>query len=82
MKRAQIRVKARNAMQRVVAITESKAVIAEKCRQPRQAVDRWCRTGQVPANHCIPIEELTGGEVTRYDLRPDVFGKAPQERAA
>lgn len=28
----------------------------------------------VPAHHCIPIEEATGGKVTRYDLRPDVFG--------
>ena len=31
------------------------------------------------------IDEATAGEVTRYDLRPDVFGKAPaksRKRAA
>lgn len=34
----------------------------------------------VPAKRCIAIEQATGGKVTRYDLRPDVFGK--RERAA
>lgn len=28
----------------------------------------------IPAHQCIPIEEACGGVVTRYDLRPDVFG--------
>ena len=54
--------------------------LAEACGQPRQAVDRWRRTGKVPAHHCIPIEVATKGAVTRYELRPDVFGK--QEKAA
>ena len=27
-----------------------------------------------PAEHCRAIEEITGGAVTRYQLRPDVFG--------
>jgi len=29
----------------------------------------------VPAKHCIAIELATG--ITRYELRPDVFGPAP-----
>lgn len=37
----------------------------------------------IPARWCCPIEQATGGAVTRYDLRPDIFGTAPQsERAA
>ena len=32
----------------------------------------------VPASRAIAIEEATGGSVTRYDLRPDVFGKKPR----
>lgn len=28
----------------------------------------------IPPRWCIPIEEAAGGLVTRYDLRPDVFG--------
>lgn len=30
-----------------------------------------------PAN-CSRYEQITGGELTRYDLRPDVFGEAPE----
>jgi len=29
---------------------------------------------QVPAEHCIPLETLTG--IDRHELRPDVFGAA------
>lgn len=43
-----------------------------------QAVDKWLR-GRAPAERCRAIEEATGGAVTRYELRPDVFGKAPAE---
>lgn len=32
----------------------------------------------VPAEYCQNIEEATGGQVTRYQLRPDVFGSAPK----
>jgi len=31
----------------------------------------------VPAGRCLAIEESVNGAVTRYDLRPDVFGEAP-----
>jgi len=40
------------------------------------AVIKW-RRRQVPAERCLAIETLTGGAVTRFDLRPDVFGKKP-----
>lgn len=39
-------------------------------------VHKWSRPGgQVPAGRCIAIENKTG--VTRYELRPDVFGSEP-----
>ena len=46
-------------------------------------VYQWVR-GQrpIPARWCIPIEAATGGEVTRHDLRPDVFGAPPPASAA
>lgn len=31
----------------------------------------------VSAKLCIPIENAVNGAVTRYDLRPDVFGEDP-----
>lgn len=35
-----------------------------------------------PAEHCRAIEEATGGQITRYDLRPDVFGEKSEKAAA
>lgn len=31
----------------------------------------------VPPEYCIPFEILAGQQVTRYELRPDVFGEPP-----
>lgn len=38
----------------------------------RAAVNRWHKTGKVPANRCIAVEKYTG--ISRHELRPDVFG--------
>lgn len=38
--------------------------------------------GVVPAEHCIKIEEATGGKISRYDLRPDVFGEISDMKVA
>lgn len=47
-----------------------------------QAVSQWVKGERpVPAHHCIPIEEATEGAVSRHDLRADVFGPAPEDRA-
>lgn len=36
----------------------------------------------IPARFCVAIEAASGGVVTRYELRPDVFGEAPGSAAA
>ncbi|WP_458068669.1 Cro/CI family transcriptional regulator [Rhodanobacter sp. BL-MT-08] len=41
------------------------------------SISDWRKRKQVPAERCGAIEAATGGKVTRYDLRPDVFGEAP-----
>lgn len=48
------------------ALTESGAVISS------QAISKWDR---VPAERVLEVERLTG--VSRYELRPDVYGPAP-----
>lgn len=41
-------------------------------------VQSWIAgTRPVPAKHCPRIEELTNGEITRYELCPLVFGSKP-----
>lgn len=66
-----------SAIARAITAAGGKAALAAHVGQFRQAVDRWLRTGKVPARHCIAIESAAGGAVTRYDLRPDVFGNGP-----
>jgi DNA-binding transcriptional regulator YdaS (Cro superfamily) len=48
-------------------------VVAEELGLSKQAVSQW---DQCPAEHVLKLEELTRGVVTRYRLRPDVFGRA------
>lgn len=45
-------------------------------------VSQWIAGERVPAERCNDIEAATAGAVTRYELRPDVFGGAPKEQAA
>ncbi len=47
------------------------------------AVRHWANgTRSVPATRCVDIEAATSGQVTRYELRPDVFGEQPQQAQA
>ena len=45
----------------------------------RAAVCQW---KQIPAEHCMDLAQLSGGSLTVHDLRPDIFGPAPQREAA
>lgn len=52
--------------------------VAAALKVPNSLLSQW-KTGvrRVPAEHCRAIEKVTNSAVTRYDLRPDVFGPAP-----
>jgi DNA-binding transcriptional regulator YdaS (Cro superfamily) len=52
--------------------------VAAKCNVSVQAVAKWIAADRVPAERCLAVEELCGRKVTRYELRPDVFGPAPE----
>lgn len=38
-----------------------------------QVVHNWRKRKNVPVDRCAAIEEATDGEVTREQLRPDIF---------
>lgn len=42
------------------------------------AVYQWTKRG-VPANRVLELERLSGGEMTRHELRPDLY--PPQDAA-
>ncbi|MEV8518633.1 YdaS family helix-turn-helix protein [Dyella marensis] len=79
-----------NYVQRAVAAFPSQAAFARQIGRHPQEVTRWIRTGKVPAKHCQAVEQAveqalasrdrslpTLEPVTRYELRPDVFGHQP-----
>lgn len=53
----------------------SRAALARKLGISRQAMDQW---EKIPARHVLALESMSG--VSRYDMRPDVFGKEPPPR--
>ncbi|MBY6032169.1 helix-turn-helix domain-containing protein [Marinobacter daepoensis] len=42
----------------------------------RQSLRFWT---QVPAEYCRKLEKACGGDVTRYEMRPEVFGLGPND---
>lgn len=55
---------------------KTKRKVAEICGISPPALNYWKR---VPSEHCIELEQASGGTVTRYEMRPDVFGVAPDD---
>jgi CTP synthase (UTP-ammonia lyase) len=54
----------------------TKKRIGDICGVSIQAVRGWSR---VPSIYCRRLELESGGAVTRYEMRPDVFGPAADD---
>lgn len=44
--------------------------LADALRCTRQALSQW---KQVPRGRVLEIEEVTGGKITRHQMRPDLY---------
>lgn len=69
-----------NPLDRAITHVGGVTALAEQLGVRQSAVSNWRKRGdrpRVPAERCIAIEQATDGAVTRYDLRPDVFGEPP-----
>ena len=47
--------------------------VAERLGVTRQAIQQWT---SVPVKRVLMMEEMS--DVSRYELRPDIYGEAPQ----
>lgn len=67
----------RDHIRRAIELAGSQRALAEKTGLSQQGIS-WLLNDapQVSAEHAIAIEVATSGEVTRKDLRPDLFGEA------
>jgi DNA-binding transcriptional regulator YdaS (Cro superfamily) len=58
---------------KAIAAAGSLTTLASKLRVTIQAVSQW---SAVPPDRCLDVERETG--VSRYELRPDVYGRPPE----
>lgn len=56
---------------RVFELVGGKSALARLLGVTAQAVQQWAR---VPADRVLDVERAVDGAVTRYQMRPDVFG--------
>lgn len=74
-----------SALERAVEKVGGQSALARACggRVKQQHIWHWLnRLGKCPAEHALLIEKACNGVVTRYELRPDVFGKQSEGVAA
>jgi DNA-binding transcriptional regulator YdaS (Cro superfamily) len=70
-----------SALARACEAVGGQAALGRKIGRKQSTIWNWLKNG-IPADQCPAIEQATDGAVTRYDLRPDVFGEAPKKRTA
>ena len=63
------------AILKAVANVKGQSAMARAIGIRPQAVQKWCKTGVVPADRVIDVEKHSG--VHRHDLRPDIYPDAP-----
>lgn len=61
------------AIQRAIKAAGGQTALARVLEVTPQAVQQWGKT-VAPPERCIAIEKAIDGAVTRYELRPDIFG--------
>lgn len=69
------------AIDRAIKKAGGPSALARKLDVSPQAVCNWSERG-VPPERVIDVETAVDGEVTRYELRPDIFGKDPERAGA
>ncbi|WP_417539547.1 transcriptional regulator [Marinobacter sp.] len=65
------------ALDKLLQWAPSQSALARELGVSPQAIEGWRRRGQVPAERVLDIERITAGAVSRYDLRPDIYGAMP-----
>ncbi|WP_377838733.1 YdaS family helix-turn-helix protein [Bosea sp. UC22_33] len=59
----------------------TQSALAKDLNIHKSAVTRWTKWRMpIPVSRVADVERITG--ISRHDLRPDVFGAKPEERAA
>jgi DNA-binding transcriptional regulator YdaS (Cro superfamily) len=67
------------AIDNAVKILGGQTAMARVLGVSQARVWNWVHRDQkIPGEFVLPIEEATDGRVSRYELRPDIFGASPK----
>lgn len=81
--------KPKAALEKAVKISDGQAELARKLSEltgrpvKQQHIWNWLnRDSELPGEFAIPIEKVTNGDVTRQDLRPDLYPESESQRSS
>lgn len=60
---------------KVIEAAGSSTKLAQDLGISVPAISKWIRRGRVPVERVLEIEQRYG--ISRYELRPDIYGQAP-----
>ena len=60
-------------IKRAVKLAGGVSAMARALAVSRPTIYLWMRRGFPPAEYCLGIERVTGAQVSRYQLRPDIY---------
>lgn len=63
-------------MKKAIIRAGGPSALASELRITQAAISQW---RQVPSTRVLAVEKITG--VSRYELRPDIYGKKPDTAA-
>lgn len=62
-------------IQKAVEVVGGQTALAEKCGKKQGHVSYWLKQEQVTAETALLVDAATSGVVSKYQLRPDIFGE-------
>lgn len=70
-------------LSRAIAAVGGQSELARRIGKTQGHISSWLRRdAKVPAECVLAVESACDGEVTRYELRPDIYGAAPPSKRA
>jgi DNA-binding transcriptional regulator YdaS (Cro superfamily) len=63
----------KNPIDKAIESAGSLAELANRTGLAYQSIQQYRKTGKIPAEHVLKFEAATEGEVTRHELRPDIY---------
>ncbi|WP_083773321.1 YdaS family helix-turn-helix protein [Methylovorus glucosotrophus] len=73
----------KNVVDQVISLIEGgRPALAAALDISEQAIHKWVKSGRIPTERVRDVEELINFQITRYEMRPDIYGTQPENKAA